>query len=255
MPSVARTRTSPGRTSIVDALMLGSSCPGMPLRSARDPFGHPAERSPLTTRPSTLPTPSQVIEFSAGETNARLIAAPRVSRKALWQRSTRRTRSRLGRSRTTCPAALAARAASRPCPRPSIAATSAPSGSSWTTARSPLVPSPGRHLVATPHSTGYRPARSTTLPVLLAQARQLVAEPPFPHRHGGAGVRARHDLEVVHQATRSRKAEPKPAAAAVVVADRRLDVANAGPVVVGDDHEAVPVLLLERPQDDFPMAG
>src|SRR5829696_6162051 len=164
----------------------------MPLPSARDPFSRVADGLLLNTRPSTLPTPTQVIVSSAGETNARLIAAPRVFRKAVWQRSTSRTRSRLGRSRTTRPAARAARAASPPCPRPSIAATSAPSGSTRTTARSPLVASPRRHLVATPHSTEDRAAPSAT-PPLLAHARQLVAEPPFRHGHGRAGVGARHD--------------------------------------------------------------
>src|SRR5829696_4765057 len=123
IPSVARTRTSPGRTSSVAVLTLGSSCPGMPLPSASEPLGRIADRSPLSTRPSTVPTPSQVIVLSDGEMNARLIAAPRVPRRALWQRSASRTRSRLGLSRTTSPATRAEWAASLPCPRPSIAAT------------------------------------------------------------------------------------------------------------------------------------
>src|SRR5215208_3940280 len=137
--------------------------------------------------------------------NARLIAAPRVPRRALWQRSASRTRSRLGLSRTTSPARRAERAASLPCPRPSIAATSAPSGRSLTTARSPLVASPRRHLVATLHSTGSHTVRSGT-------------------------------------------------PAAVLVTERRLDVADARPIVAGDYDEAVAVGFLERPEDDLATA-
>src|SRR5215217_3204029 len=253
IPSVARTRTSPGCISSVVVLTLGNSCPATPLLSASEPFGRVADGSPLSTLPSTLPTPSQVIAPLRGEMKARLIAAPRVSRSALWQRSASRTRSWLARSRTISPAFSAAWAASPPCPTPSIAATRAPSGSSVSTARSPVVASPRRHLIATAHSSGSRGVRSATPPSLLAQPCELVAEPPFLHRHGRA-VGARRDLELVHEAPGSGQAEAEAAPPAVVVAERRLYVANPRALVAGDYDKAVAVGLLERPEDDLATA-
>src|SRR5215218_9658552 len=154
----------------------------------------------------------------------------------------------------TAAALRAARAASLPCPRPSIAATSAPSGRRLTTARSPLVASPRRHLVATLHSTGSDGSRSRTPPALLPQARELVAIPPLSHRHGRPGVGVRRDLEVVHQATGSSQTEAQAAAAAVLVAERHLDVADSRSLIAGDYHEPVAVGVLERPEHDFATA-
>src|SRR5215204_3228486 len=78
--------------------------------------------------------------------------------------------------------------------------------------------------------------------------------PPLRHRYGRAGIGIRRDLEVVHQAARSRQAQAEAAAAAVLVTERRLDVADARPIVAGDYDEAVAVGLLERPEDDLATA-
>src|SRR5919112_26862 len=139
----------------------------------------------------------------------------------------------------TSAAVPAARAASLPCPRPSIPATSAPAAETWTMPRSPLVASPRRHLPARPHSTGVRVACSVTPAALLAAARELVAVPPLGHGHGGTGIGVRVHGEVVHEAPRSREAEPEAASPAVVVAQGRLDVADPRPFVGRDDGHAV----------------
>src|SRR4051812_28548970 len=246
--------TSPVRRSSFVALTGGSSWPGTPVPSGREPFGCVADGSPLRTRPSTLPTPSHVTPPSDSETKARGMAAPRVPFKASWQRWTSSARSWAGLRRTTSAAVRAARAASSPCPRPSIPATSTPSGSRVTTARSPLVASPRRHLMAMPHSTGSRAARSRTPTALLAQARKLVAEPPLRHRHRRAAVGARVDLEVVHEPPRPRQAEAEAAPCAVLVADGRLDVTDARPLVPGDHHDPVAAALLEWLEDDLAAA-
>ena len=69
--------------------------------------------------------------------------------------------------------------------------------------------SPRRHRVAHAHSTGSRVARSGTPAALLAQARELVAKPPLPHRHGRAGIGIRRELEVVHESTRAGQPEAR----------------------------------------------
>ena len=153
-PSVAMSSTSPVRRSSVALPIFGSWCPGRPRASASEPFARFAAGSALISRPSTLPTPSQVKVLSDAETKARLIAAPRVPFKAWWQRSTSGTSSPLGFSRSAAPATWAAYPACSPWPRPSIAATSTPSGRGQMTARSPLATSPRRQRVATPHSSG-----------------------------------------------------------------------------------------------------
>src|SRR3954471_12248602 len=155
----------------------------------------------------------------------------------------------------TAAARRAARAASLPWPRPSMPATSAPSGSTLTTATSPFIGSPDRHRVAIPHSIGRRTACSRTATALLAEARELVAEPPLPHRHRRAGLGIRPQLEVVHEPPRARQAQPEPAPSADVVAQRRLDVADARPVVNGGHDHAVAVAVLERREDDLAPAG
>src|SRR5215213_6875443 len=137
------------------------------------------------------------------------------------------TRSSLARLRTTSPASRAARAASPPWPRPSMAATRTPPGRTVTTPRSPFIASPRLRRVASPHSTVLSASRSRTCSALRAEARELVAHPPLLHRHGRSAVGGRLDVELVHEAPRAGQAKAQAAPAADVVAERRLEVADA----------------------------
>src|SRR4051812_22299730 len=218
----------------------------MPAASGSEPFGRRDEGSPLSTRPSTLPTPSQVNPPSAAERNARLIAAPRVPRSPTWQACSRVTRSGVGLVRTTSAAAREARAASPPCPSPSIATIRAPSAMRLTTARSPLVRSPGRSLAAMPHST-----RLATAASLLAQAGELVAVAPLAHRDDGAVLGVRRQLELVHEPAGPGDAQAQAASTADVVAQRCVDVADAGSAIDRDHGQSVAMVVLEGLQHDL----
>src|SRR5215213_9833021 len=137
------------------------------------------------------------------------------------------TRSSLARLRTTSPASRAARAASPPWPRPSMAATRTPPGRTVTTPRSPFIASPRLRRVASPHSTVLSASRSPTRSALRAEARELVTHPPLLHRHGRS---------------------------AVVVAERRLEVADASAFVASDHDEPVSIGLFDRLQEDLALA-
>src|SRR6201999_2748488 len=117
-------------------------------------------------------------------------------------------------------------AASAPCPSPSMPATKVSSPPTSTTARSPLVCSPGRQRVATLHSTvSPLPLPATMLP-LLSRTRELIAESPLRHRHGRARRGVGCEFELVHQSARTRKAKAQAVAAAVVVSQGCVRVAQ-----------------------------
>src|SRR3954451_7978444 len=166
--------------------------------------------------------------------------------------STPRSSSRV--RRTTAPAASAARRAWAPWPAPSTPATSVPPARRSTTATSPLTASPARGRPATPTSTAASTRTSSTAAALLAQALELVAHAPLRHRHGGAPVGVRVDIELVHESSGARQPEPQAAARGVAVAQRGLDVADPRTAVARDHHEPVAVGLLAGMHHDLARA-
>jgi hypothetical protein len=77
---------------------------------------------------------------------------------------------------------------------------------------------------------------------------------PARHRHARA-VRPADDLEVVHQPARARQPEAERAGGRYAVAQRGLEVGDAGPCVVDRDRDPAPAGAHGRRQLDPPAAG
>ena len=188
----------------------------------------------------------------ANERNARAIAAPRVFRKR------RDSGLRAGRGlavgcsrRPRRPPAR--RAASTPCPSPSIAATSMPSARVTATARSPLASSPR------PGARGEAPVdRFVTLALSRRSSRRRASS--SRNRHFvivtvGALVRAGRDLEAVHQPPRAGQAEPEAAPARLKSSRSAASTSRMpGPSSRAIDDRPYAVRLLDRREDDLALA-
>src|SRR3954453_4867468 len=99
-------------------------------------------------------------------------------------------------------------AGAAPCPPPSMTAKSVPSRSGHTTLTSPLTTPPFRAAASTAQRRGSALGRcraTSSLPQLL----QLVALPPFHHDDGRPRTHFGRKLEFIHEATRSRQAQPE----------------------------------------------
>src|SRR5215211_9185620 len=73
---------------------------------------------------------------------------------------------------------------------------------------------------------------------------------PLLHRHRDAPAGPRPNIEVVHQAPRTRQTKPRAAAARVPVLHREIDVLDAGPLVARDHHDALATRLPHQLQLD-----
>src|SRR6266550_3576454 len=226
---------SPGAMGRTTGCSRGSSDPTMPPRVTRlarvDPDrGAP---SPYSSRPSTLPTPSHVIERSGRANTATLITAPRVPWRARWQRWMSGTGDSVACRSSAATAARAAVSASAPWPSPSTTATSTVLPTGLTRCRSPDCASPGRAWVATPHSISRGAVTDAS--------RMHVA--PFFHRHGGALADARAHVEVVHQAPRPREPQSQAAGRRVAVLEGPRHVPDSRALIPGNDHHALAVAV------------
>src|SRR5689334_19853022 len=151
MPSVVRISVSLSDTVRTSGVSSGRRSPTTPPYRISSRVRRRV-RSVLTSVPATLPTPTQVRLRRGTSKRAMLTAAPRVPRKAAWQRAIRSTGFSRACFDRTWAARSAARAASRPCPSASIIAIIAPPSKVSTTYRSPHSLSPGSGCVAAPHS-------------------------------------------------------------------------------------------------------
>src|SRR4051794_9936411 len=88
-------------------------------------------------------------------------------------------------------------------------------------------------------------------------ARSIVMITSFPtgKPDGRPGAGRGLDREVVAQPARAAEPEPEPAAARVAVAQRALDVENAGPAVGEAEPQAVAPAVLERLEDQLAAAA
>src|SRR2546429_6916991 len=225
----------------------GSSDPTMPprvtrlARAARDR----AAPSPYTSRPSTLPTPTHVMDRSCRLNAATLITAPRVPFRARWQRSRSGAGDSVACRSSAATAAFAALAASAPWPSPSTTATSTPVPTGLTRCRSPDSASPGRARDATPHSIN---AGAPT------EASGIHAA-PFFHRHRGSLPDGRAHVEIVHQASRPREPQAQASGRRVAVLEGALDVPDPRALIAGDDHHALAVTVGDHAERDFTPLG
>src|SRR2546422_8466934 len=238
---------SPGAMGRTTGCSRGSSDPTMPPRVTRLARVEPdrAAPSPYSSRPSTLPTPSHVIERSGRANTARLITAPRVPWRAGWPRSRGGPGDSVACRSSAATAAWAAVAASAPWPSPSTTATSTPVPTGLTKCRSPDCASPGRASVATPHSI------NAGVPT---EASGIHAS-PFFHRHGGSLADGRAHVKVVHQTARAREPQSQPAGRGIAVFERARDVADPRPLVPRDDHHALAVAVRHQRERDFSPFG
>src|SRR5947208_517961 len=247
MPSVAKMSVSPGAIGSTTGWSRGSSDPTMPprvTRLARAARGR-AARSPESSRPSTLPTPTHVIDRSGPANTATLITAPRVPFRARWQRSTSGAGDSVACRSSAVTADCAALAASAPWPSPSTTATSTPVLTGLTRCRSPDSASPGRASVATPHSINARPPTDTL----------GIHASPFFHRHGGPLADVRAHVEVVHQAPRTREPQSQAARRRVAVLERARHVPDPRALIARDDHDALTVAVRHQAERDFAPLG
>src|SRR5437870_7432604 len=213
----------------------GRSGPTMPPRVTRLAWvaRDRAAPSPYTSKPSTLPTPTHVMDRSCRLNAATLITAPRVPFRARWQRSTSPTSDSDACRSSAATAACAALAASAPWPSPSTTATSTLVPTGLTRCRSPDSASPGRAREATPHSIN---AGAPT------EASGIHAA-PFFHRHRGSLPDGRAHVEIVHQASRPRDAQAQASGRRVAVLEGALDVPDPRALIAGDDHHALAVTV------------
>src|SRR6266567_4345019 len=235
MPSVAKMSVSPGAMGSTTGWRRGSSDPTMPPRVTRLARAAPdrAAPSPYTSKPSTFPTPTHVMDRSCRLNAATLITAPRVPFRARWHRSSAAT------------AAFAALAASAPWPSPSTTATSTPVPTGLTRCRSPDSASPGRAREATPHSIN---AGAPT------EASGIHAA-PFFHRHRGSLPDGRAHVEIVHQASRPREPQAQASRRRIAVLEGALDVPDPRALIAGDDHHALAVTVGDHAERDFAPFG
>src|SRR3954447_2489749 len=233
--------TSPRRTGIVAGRSSGSSSsPATPLSEASHRPVRAESPPPVTRPPAMVPAPSHVI-VPLPPNAARPTAAPRVGRSASWQRRVRASTSSHGCCPRAATATSAASLAGAPWPTPSIAATSARRSSASTSASSPERSSPAIGRPAVHHSNTS--PRSGMTARRLAQALELVALAPFAHGHGGPAPERGLDRELVHEPLRPREPEAEAVAGRVALAQRALDVGNAGSTVARDDLDAEQIVL------------
>src|SRR5256885_17226918 len=242
MPSVAKISISPGAMGRTTGWSRGSSDPTMPPRVTRLARGEPdrGAPSPYRSQPSTLPTPSHVIECSGRANSATLITTPRVPFRARWQRSTSATVDSVACRSSVATAACAAVAASAPWPSPSTTATSTPVPTGLTRCKSPDWASPRRARVATPQSIRRG---------VLTEVSRTDAAPLF-HRHGGSLADVRAHVEIVHQTSRPGKPQSQSAGGGVAVLERARHVLDPRALIPCDDHHALPVAVRDEAEHD-----
>src|SRR5881275_364150 len=238
---------SPGAMGRTTGCSRGSSDPTMPPRVTRLARVEPdrGAPSPYSSRPSTLPTPSHVIERSGRANTATLITAPRVPWSARWHRWMSGTGDSVACRSSAATAACAAVAASAPWPSPSTTATSTVLPTGLTRCRSPDCVSPGRARVATPHSISRG---------AVTDASRIHAA-PFFHRHSGALADTRAHVEVVHQATCPREPQSQAAGRRVAVLEGPRHVPDSRALIPGDDHHALAVAVRHEAERDFAPLG
>src|SRR3989449_8813774 len=238
---------SPGAMGRTTGCSRGSSDPTMPPRVTRLARVEPdrAAPSPYSSRPSTLPTPSHVIERSGRANTARLITAPRVPWRARWQRWMSGPVDWLAARASGATAACARSAAPAPWPSPSTTATSTAVPTGLTRCRSPDCASPGRARVATPHSISCG---------AVTDASRIHAA-PFFHRHGGALADVRVHVEVVHQAPRPREPQSQAAGRRVAILEGPRHVPDSRALIPGDDYHALAVAVRHDAERDFAPLG
>src|SRR5580658_8243584 len=78
---------------------------------------------------------------------------------------------------------------------------------------------------------------------------------PFAHRDGGTLSHHRHDLEIVHQAARSRQAEAEALAGRKPVAHGLADIVDTRPPILCDNRYAAPASIRRYCQHHFAAAS
>src|SRR5215208_7118070 len=198
-----------------------------PARSADARIWTPS--APLVTRSAvTLPIPIQLSVSVSKSMRAKVIAAPLVSDRPRWHSCSSTSRGSARQRLTTSAARSAAVSAALPCPSPSATPNRAAAPPTSTAiGKSPHTSSPGSGRRAAAHSMG-------PIQPFLRTGRN-----PFPHLDDGALTGCRLHDQSVHQSSRTRQAEAKPASCRIAVLERALDVDDAGAVVLGADHKGL----------------
>src|SRR5947209_334847 len=247
IPSVAKMSTSPRARGTTCARTSGSSDPTMPPRVTRPArVGLAGGAAPTwNSMQSTLPTPAHVRAFWWRVAHAMLITPPREPLTATWQRSSSANTDSDACSSSVFTAVRAAVAASVPWPSPSTTATSTPVATGLTRCRSPDWAWPGSADEATPQS--IRVEASTDALGIHA--------PPFLHRHGGPLPRIGEHLEVVHEAAGAGQPETQAPGGRVAVLHGSGHVADPGPLVARDDHDALTIAVCHHAEGDFAALG
>src|SRR5258706_10361623 len=91
--------------------------------------------------------------------------------------------------------------------------------------------------------------------VSVARSSGMITSFPTGQSDGRPGARFGFDGEVVDQAARAAEPEPEPAAARVAVAQRAVDVGDAGPAVGEAEPQAVATMILERLEEQLAAAA
>src|SRR5215207_4831459 len=100
-----------------------------------------------------------------------------------------------------------------------------------------------------------RELRSTAgvAPAPLPEALQLGAPTPLLHPHHGAAADPCRDPKLVHEASRPGKPETESRSNALSVAQRGINVGDAGSAIADHDLKTAPLLLLPRPKGDLAL--
>src|SRR5256885_8283915 len=247
IPSVAKMSRSPAASGTTCARVGGNSEPTMPPRVTRPARLGMADGvwSKWNNMHSTLPTPVHISVRSCWLRNARLMTTPREPLSAQWQRWSSANTDSDACSSSVVTAVRAAVAASAPWPSPSTTARSTPVATGFTRCKSPDWVWPGSADEATPQSI-----------TIEASTDALgIHAPPFFHRHGGPLPRIGDHLEVVHEAAGAGQPETQTPGRGVAVLHRAGHVADPGPLVARDDHDALTVAVRHHADGDFAALG